>query len=78
MTEEIEVRIAGHVTSREPEEIGVRVTSFEAGVGLDGNFQASFGEIGNYGGHKGNAPLPRKNLTGNTNNHYVSSDWMGH
>jgi hypothetical protein len=60
-------RTLGHV-------IGVWVTGFEAGVSLDGNFHTRFGEIGNYGGHQGNAPLPRKALTGNTNNHYVSSD----
>jgi hypothetical protein len=54
--------------------ISVRIAGFSAGIGLDGNFQARFGQIGNYGGHQGNAPLPRKALTGNTNNHYVSSD----
>jgi hypothetical protein len=53
--------------------LGVGVASFHASSGFDPNFHPNLGITRDYRRYKCYAPLPRKTLSGNTNNHGVSS-----
>src|ERR1039457_441539 len=53
--------------------LGVVVASFHASSGFDPNFHPNLGITRDYRRYKCYAPLPRKTLSGNTNNHGVSS-----
>src|SRR5882757_5424276 len=54
--------------------LGVRIAGFGTGAGFNDYFQSYLGQIGNHGGHKRYAPLPRKSLAGHTDNHEAASD----
>src|ERR1700686_2736884 len=54
--------------------IGVWITGFGTCARFNDYFESCFGEIGNYGGHQRDAPLPRKSFAGHTDNHETPSD----
>src|SRR5258708_19978312 len=54
--------------------LSVRIAGFGTGAGFNDYFQSYLGQIGNHGGHKRYALLPRKSLAGHTDNHQPSSD----
>ena len=63
----------GHDLGAFVDVVRIGIAGLDAGAGFDDDFQSRLFKVGDYCGHKRDAPLSRKDLAGNTDNHEASS-----